>query len=129
MSVASISSSIPTARPAAYRLLELDPGTCLDAIGRREFGIHHELAHHPLFSLEALAVLADALPARAVERHRAVQPLLVPGGAEDIPGSPSDSVRTIETNGLWIVLWNIEQARDYGQLLDAILDEARPFLP
>ena len=111
------------------RLLHLDPGVCADAIGRREFAVRHGLADHPLLSLEALAELADALPPGAVERHAAEQPLLVPGGCCDLSGPPSETVRTIDTNGRWMVLWNIEQVGRYRRLLDAILDEAKPLLP
>lgn len=111
------------------RLLGLDPGTCRECIGRSEFALHHALANHPLLSLEALAELADALPSGAIERHAAEQPLLVPGGAADLSGQPSDTVRTIDTNGRWMVFWNIEQVGDYRNLLDAVLDEAIPLLP
>lgn len=113
----------------AGRLLELDPIASTDAIGRRELGVRHRLADHPLLSLEAVAELADTLPPGAVERHEAKQPLLVPGGAPDLAGSPSETVRTIETNGRWLVLWNIEQVPTYRRLLDAILDEAVPYVP
>lgn len=110
-------------------LLGLDPDSCRDSIGRSEFSIYHALANHPLLGLEALAELADALPPGAIERHAAEQPLLVPGGAADLSGRPSDTVRTIDTNGRWMVFWNIEQVGDYRELLDTILDEAIPYLP
>jgi cupin superfamily protein len=119
----------PSSTPAKDHLLELDAGTCLDAIGRHEFGIRHSIADHPLLSLEAIAELADSLPPGTVERHEAKQPLLVPGGSPDLSGPPSETVRSIETNGRWMVLWNIEQIAPYRRLLDAILDEAEPFLP
>jgi hypothetical protein len=118
-----------TTTTATDRLLQLDRGMCTDAIGRREFGIRHNIANHPLLSLEAIAELADSLPPGAVERHEAKQPLLAPGGCPDLTGPPSDIVRTIETNGRWMVLWNIEQIPKYRRLLDAILDEAVPCLP
>lgn len=114
--------------PHGAGFLGLEPGTCRECIGRREFPVHHALANHPLLSLEALAELADALPLGAIERHSAEQPLLVPGGAADLSGRPSDTVRTIDTNGRWMVFWNIEQVRDYRKLLDDVLDEALPFL-
>ena len=111
------------------QLLDIDARTCLEAIGCREFGIRHALVSHPLFSLEALAELADALPAGAIERHDANQPLLVPGGAEDLSGPPSETVRNIEHNGRWMVMWNLEQTKSYKRLMDEILDEALPLLP
>jgi hypothetical protein len=117
------------ANRAPQRLLGLDPDACTDAIGRREFALRHALAGHPLLSLEAIAELADTLPAGAIERHRAKQPLLVPGGCTDLLDAPSETVLTIETNGRWMVLWNIEQVAAYRQLLDAILDEAADLLP
>ena len=123
------SPTTATASRTSEYLLELDPSTCTDAIGRREFGIRHAIADHPLLSLEAIAELADTLPSGAVERHEAKQPLLVPSGCPDLSGPPSETVRTIETNGRWMVLWNIEQVATYRRLLDAILDEAVPFLP
>lgn len=110
-------------------LLGVDPHTCRECVGRSEFAVHHALANHPMLSLEALAKLADALPLSAIERHAAEQPLLVPGGAADLSGRPSDTVRTIDTNGRWMVFWNIEQVGDYRKLLDDVLDEAIPFLP
>lgn len=110
--------------------LELDRNICGNGIGCREFGLRHHVGDHPLLSLEALAELADMLPPAAVERHASEQPLLVPGGAADLAdGPPSETVRNIETNGHWIVLWNIEQISSYRKLLDAILDQALPFLP
>jgi hypothetical protein len=111
------------------RLLPGLEGRSCEAIGWREFGLRHSLAGEPLLSLDALAQLADALPAGAVERHEARQPLLVPGGCAELAGRPSETVRGIETNGRWMVLWNIEQVAPYRRLLDAVLDEAARLLP
>lgn len=123
------SSSGETARRAPPRLLDLDTSVNHEAIGQREFSIHHRLVDHPLLSLAALADLADALPSSAIERHDANQPLLVPGGAEDLQGPPSETVRTIGTNGRWMVMWNLEQIAPYKRLMDEVLDEALPYLP
>jgi hypothetical protein len=111
------------------RLLDLDPELTASSLGRAEFPVRHALAAHPLLTLEALAALADDLPPGAIERHAARQPLLVPGGAPDLGGKPSETVLTIETNGRWMVLWNLEQRPAYRKLLDEILDEAEPYLP
>src|SRR5579872_2753275 len=111
-------------------LLDLDRDICDQNIGRSEFEVRHNLVDHPLLSMNAIAALADALPPAAVERHQANQPLLVPGGAVDLdPQPPSESVRTMGTNKLWMVLWNLEQIPKYRQLLDDILDGVAPFLP
>ncbi|MGH8274209.1 MAG: JmjC domain-containing protein [Gammaproteobacteria bacterium] len=111
-------------------ILDITPELMADAIGQREFGLHHHLADHPLLSLEALAELADALPEYAVERHEAEQPLLVPGGADDdVQGPASETVRNIERNKNWMVMWNIEQVAGYRSLLNEILGEVMPHLP
>lgn len=115
--------------PVDGRLLKVGPAELADALGRREIPVRHRLADHPLLSLEAIAELADALPPGAVERHEAKQPLLAPGGLPDIDGSPSEIVRTIETSGRWMVLWNIEQIPTHRPLLDEILDGVEPFMP
>lgn len=127
MSVIAVSHR-PTVAAEPRRLLHLDD-SARDAIGQREFSVRHSLAEHPALSMEAIAELADRMPPGTVERHSAEQPLLVPGGAVDLPGTPSDSVRNIYVNRTWMVLWNIEQVPAYRILLDAILDEARVYLP
>lgn len=111
------------------RLLSLEAGVCAENIGRCEFSLGHTLTEHPLLSMEAITALVDELPSAAVERHAASQPLLVPGGAEEVGGSIVETVKTMDRNRLWMVLWNLEQIPRYRELLDAILDEAEPLLP
>ena len=105
------------------------PEIKLQDIGRAEFGISHNLCNHPLLNLEAIADMADTLPAMAVECHEAMLPLLMPGGSKDLKVRPSDIVRSIDTNGTWMVLWNIEQVPAYRELLDEILDPLVTLLP
>jgi hypothetical protein len=109
-------------------LLQLDARAFAEAFARRPFAVRHRLVDHPLLSLDAVAELADRLPYAAIERHQANLPLVMPGGAPDIEGRPSDTVRGIEHNGCWMVLWNIEQAAEYKALLDEILDEAEQYI-
>jgi hypothetical protein len=112
----------------ATRILEIDRTTFIDGFARRAFPVSHHLVDHPLLTLEAIAELADALPPLAIERHSAEQPLLVPGGAPELTGRPSDTVRDIETSGAWMVLWNIEQSPPYRDLLNRCLDEVESFV-
>jgi len=109
-------------------VLQADAGAFAEAFARRPFAVRHNLVDHPLLSLDAVAALADRLPYAAIERHQANLPLVMPGGAPDIEGRPSDTVRRIEHNGCWMVLWNIEQAAEYKALLDGILDEAERYI-
>jgi hypothetical protein len=112
-----------TAAPRAGRLVTIEPEGFADAFARRPFPVEHHLVDHPLLTLEGIAELADALPLTAVERHRADLPLVMPGGAPDLDGRPSDTVRTIETNNCWIVLWNVEQMPAWRALLHDCLDD------
>ena len=109
-------------------LLNIDRETFREAFATRPLSVGHALADHELLSLEGIARLADALPLSAVERHRADLPVLHPGAAEDLGGKPSETALNIETNGCWMVLWNIERIPEYKRLLDDCLDEAAALL-
>jgi hypothetical protein len=113
----------PSATPATGRLVTIDPMGFAGAFAREPFAIGHHLVEHPLLTLEGIAELADELPRSAVERHRADLPLVMPGGAPDLEGHPSDTVRSIATNDCWMVLWNVEQVPAWRRLLHDCLDE------
>lgn len=104
-------------------IMSIDAHGLARSFGRSGFAVKHELVGHPLLELDAIAQLADELPAGQVERHRNDLPLVMPGGAPELEGKPSDTVRTIDTNGAWMVLWNIEDSPRYKALLDECLDE------
>ncbi len=89
--------------------------------------VRHSLVRHPLLRLEAIAELADTLPLKFVERHHAHLPKLMPGGAPEVAGRPSDTVLGIEHNNCWMVLWYLEQVSEYATLLDEILDEVQAY--
>jgi hypothetical protein len=105
-------------------LLQIDSDVFVEGFARRPFSVRHWLVDHPLLTLEAIAELADRVPLRSVERHRSDLPQVMPGGAPDLNGRPSETVRGIETNACWMVLWYLEQVPEYRALLDEILDEA-----
>ena len=50
------------------------------------------------------------------------------GGSQSSELSPGEVARTIEDNGLWMVLKNIEKHPDYKRLLDDTLDEVAPLV-
>jgi hypothetical protein len=105
-------------------MLDVDRAAFSAALAHRPTAVRHALADHPLLRLESIAALADALPIKDVERHDAHLPRVVPGGAPDLGGRPSDSVLGIEGNGEWMVLWYIEQVPEYKALLDEVLADA-----
>lgn len=91
--------------------------------------LHHGLAGHPLLAIDALAGLAERMPAASVEYNLGKLPLGV--RAEDTPSnglSLGETIRTIESNGSWAVLKNVERDAAYGALLDAALAELAPIV-
>ncbi|CAN5471515.1 hypothetical protein BH10PSE12_BH10PSE12_16180 [soil metagenome] len=84
----------------------------------------HEMATHPLFSHEALAQLGARMPAGSVEYNLGNLPLGV--RPEETPAnglSLVDTIRSIDTNGSWVVLKNVERDTEYGALVDSALAE------
>ena len=91
--------------------------------------LSHNLVGHSLLSLDALATLAERMPASSVEYNLGKLPLGV--RPEDTPSNGltlGETIRTIETNGSWAVLKNVERDPAYGALLEAALDDLRPIV-
>lgn len=89
--------------------------------------LHHRLPDHPLLSLEALATLGESLPASEVEYNPGDVPIGI--RPEDVPSnglSIGETIRTIDTNGSWAVLKNIENVEAYRTLLTDLLGELEP---
>ena len=108
--------------------LTIDPQAFADAMARRPCAVDHTLVGHPLLTLDAIADLADRFEGR-VERHRADLPVVMPGGAPELDGPPSETVRGIESNGCWMVFWYLESVPEYKDLLDQCLDQVETYLP
>jgi hypothetical protein len=88
--------------------------------------LRHRLGSHPLLELDALAELAEALPAESVEYTFADQPIGV-SGKPPATGTPiGETIRNIEASGSWAVLKNVEQHPAYAALLGELLGELRP---
>jgi hypothetical protein len=111
--------------------IELDLRRFSACFGHAPTTVRHSLVDDPLLTLEAIAELADSLPPGSVERHgqAANLPVVMPGGAPPVSGRPSDTVRGIETNGCWMVLWYIEQSTPYADLLRRSLAGVAPHIP
>jgi len=87
----------------------------------------HALVDHPLLSLPALAQLAERMPADSAEYNRGDLPLGIrPEDTPDNGLSLGDTIRTIETNGSWAVLKNVERDPAYGALLETALQDLKP---
>lgn len=87
--------------------------------------LDHDLGRHPLLELDALARLAEQLPASSIEYNFADLPLGI-DGKPDPTGIPiGDTIRRIEETGSWAALKNIEQVPAYRDLLHSLLAELK----
>jgi len=87
--------------------------------------LKHALGLHPLLELDALAALAEKLPAGSIEYNFADLPLGI-DGKPDPTGIPiGETIRRIEETGSWAALKNIEQVPEYAALLHGLLEELR----
>ncbi|OAN51183.1 cupin-like domain-containing protein [Sphingobium sp. TCM1] len=89
----------------------------------------HGLVGHGLLTLDALAALAERMPASSVEYNLGKLPLGV--RPEDTPSNGltlGETIRTIESNGSWAVLKNVERDPAYAALLDDALAELAPIV-
>ena len=110
-------------------LLEIDSSTFSDAFASRSIAVGHGLVDHPLFTLDAIAELADRLAPDAVRRERGNLPLVNREGYVDIgEGAPSATIRDVERNGFRISLRDIQQDRQYSDLINECLDEVEGIL-
>ncbi len=110
-------------------LLEIDSSAFSDAFAWRSIAVGHGLVDHPLFTLDAIAELADRLPPDAVRRERGNLPLVNREGYVDIgEGAPSATIRDVERNGFRISLRDIQQDRQYSDLINECLDEVAGIL-
>jgi hypothetical protein len=86
--------------------------------------VQHNLADHPLFTLDALVALASRMHEKDVEYNRGDLPLGI--DFKDVPGNGlaiTDTIRGIEENGSWMVLKFVEQDPAYRELLSSTLAE------
>lgn len=109
------------------------PDAARDAFARaypnQPVKLRHELTGHELLTIDALAHLAERMPASSVEYNLGKLPLGV--RPEDTPANGltlGETIRSIETNGSWAVLKNVERDPAYGALLDGVLAELAPLV-
>lgn len=100
------------------------------------FLVRHGLADHPLFTIDALADLADSLPSGIAEHNLGNVGALEPGGeVPSLDASLGEIVRGIETNGCWVALPILLQEpllRDlpgYQEVFDGVMDALAPIVP
>jgi hypothetical protein len=104
------------------KLVEVDPADFESHFAREPFLVTHRLAQHELLQLDSLAALAERLPAHRIEHNLGELPTVLEGEAPQADLTPAEIARTIDSNGCWMVLKNIELDADYKTLLDEALD-------
>lgn len=110
-------------------LLDIDSSAFSEAFARRSIAVGHRLVDHPLFTIDAIAELADRLPPDSVRRERGNLPLVNRDGYVDVgEGPPSATIRDIERNGFRVSLRDIQQDPPYAALIDECLDEVERIL-
>jgi hypothetical protein len=107
-------------------LVDIDAAAFAEAFARRSIAVRHSLADHPLFTIDAIAELADRLPPDSVRRERGNLPLATYGKYLDVgEGRPSETIRNVESTGTRVSLRDIQDAPEYAELIDECLDEVQ----
>jgi JmjC domain len=110
-------------------LVQIDVEAFADAFARRSILVQHSLADHPLFTMEAIAELADRLPPHSVRREHGHLPIADSHVYVDVgEGPPSASVLDVERNGFRISLRDIQQIPEYAEVVNECLDEVEPLV-
>jgi hypothetical protein len=105
-------------------VITLDAEVCRAYFDKKPFHVSHSLASHRLFALPRLMELARSLPEAFVEYNAGNLPVGVTAAQTPRTGlSPEETVRRIAECGSWMVLKRVEQSPEYGELLDACLDD------
>jgi hypothetical protein len=118
MDISSLSTVAPT-----RNLVDIDPVEFAAAFARCSIPVSHSLSEHPLYTVDAIAELADRLPAKSVRRVQGDLPLNSGYQWVDVGvGPPSETVRDVERSGVRISLRDIQQDPEYAELIDECLD-------
>jgi mannose-6-phosphate isomerase-like protein (cupin superfamily) len=117
-----------------HRYVRYDAAAAKEQFGRRAFKLEHDLAGHPLFTLDALAELAERLPQEHIE-HNAGNRDVVVADNDALPQaamSPADIVRAIEDRPGFVALPTtvpgVPRQSGYQELFEAILDDLAPMI-
>ncbi len=103
--------------------IRLDRSAFEESRGVRSLAVRHDLAAHPMLTLDAIAVLAEGFPPGLVEHNVGTSPRLDPDAtAPALDTHPLDVVRGIEHNGCWMVFRYVHRVPEYRELLDRLLD-------
>jgi hypothetical protein len=104
--------------------LNIDADSFVQAFARKPILVRHSLMDHTLFTMDAMADLADDLPAKSVGREPADAPAFAGERPADLGGGPpSETIQDIHNNRCRVILRDIQQAPRYRELINACLDQ------
>jgi hypothetical protein len=107
-------------------LLTVDAAEFSRKFSREPFLIGHALSNHPLFQLDRLMGLAQALPEDCIEYNAGQLPVAIDHARTPRNGlSPEETIRRIAECKSWLVLKYVERDPAYRELLDRCLAEVR----
>lgn len=100
------------------------------SFNRQPFLVEHDLVEHPLFELERLIELSNALPADRVEYNAGDLPITQDAKQTPRTGlSVMETIRRIEECRSWMVLKNVERDTEYRELAERCLEPMRELCP
>jgi hypothetical protein len=114
--------------PAQTNLVDIDAAAFAEAFARHSVAVRHRLAEHSLFTIDAIAELADRLPPESVRRERGTLPFKDREYVDVGDGPPSETIRNVERTGTRISLRDIQQVPEYAELINECLDEVDPLV-
>jgi hypothetical protein len=114
--------------PAQPNLVDIDAAAFAEAFARHSVAVRHRLAEHSLFTIDAIAELADRLPPESVRRERGALPFKDREYVDVGDGPPSETIRNVERTGTRISLRDIQQVPEYAELINECLDEVDPLV-
>jgi hypothetical protein len=109
----------------ATQVVDIESAAFAEAFAQRSIAVSHSLVDHRLFTIDAIAELADRLPPESVRREHGNLPLANSGfGYVEVgKGPPSETIRDVERTGFRVTLRDIQQTPEYAELINECLDE------
>jgi cupin-like protein len=114
--------------PVHTNLVDIDARAFAQSFALQSVLVRHRLAEHPLFTLDAIAELADRLPPESVRREKGSLPFKHRDYVDVGEGPPSETIRSVERTGTRVSLRDIQQAPEYSELINECLDEVQPLV-
>jgi hypothetical protein len=118
--------------PSPTRWIAADPAEAAAKTDVESFAVSHRLADHPLFSLEALMLLAErTLAQRPADLYYDMGKVSVEQRWRDIgkgPFSPQEALARIESSGAWFIFRAAQRDPDYRELFQQAIGDIKAII-